>query len=514
MRTLLSFLGTGPYERVTYIWSEAEAGAERQVTTDLFPEAAARLFRPDRVLLGVTETVRDSENFRENFRKLQERIEFEPLPIPEGRSEQELWELFDRVAKAVGEGETLLLDVTHALRSLPLMAFTVAAYLRRAKRVTVERIVYGAYEAREPSRDPTKREQRVPVFDLTPLLDLLDWLSGAEAFLERGDARTLAQKLRETQGRLWRTSRDQQQEAGGLPQKIQRVATKLDALARALQLSRPREAMREADALRAVLAEAVPEVERWTQPFAVILERTRAEAERLAHREPDRLDAETLRKQWELIEYALDKGWGVSAVLMAREWVVNWAALHHGEGDWLKREYREHEIERALSAAARALHDPQAQAEVPEWVDALPQGREVAGLWDWLGDLRNDVAHCGYREQAASLSSLEGRTQELPRRLKPLLDGSEIGERALHGGRVVLDLSHLYEGETAKLDELPLYLERAKEQAGEGQEVVLTGPAPIWLYLAVAHALHGRARRLVYGSPVTGEVLVFDHTAR
>jgi hypothetical protein len=40
---------------------------------------------------------------------------------------------------------------------------------------------------------------------------------------------------------------------------------------------------------------------------------------------------------------------------------------------------------------------------------------------------------------------------------------------------------------------------------------VLTGQAPVWLYLTVAHALHGKARKLVYPSPVTGEVVMFDH---
>ena len=78
--------------------------------------------------------------------------------------------------------------------------------------------------------------------------------------------------------------------------------------------------------------------------------------------------------------------------------------------------------------------------------------------------------------------------------------------------RVVIRLKSLY-GEVAKLDELPIYLERAKELAGEGNEVVLTGQAPIWMYLAVAHALHGKARRLLYDSPVTGEIVIFEHTA-
>lgn len=73
-----------------------------------------------------------------------------------------------------------------------------------------------------------------------------------------------------------------------------------------------------------------------------------------------------------------------------------------------------------------------------------------------------------------------------------------------------IDLKTLY-GETAKLVELPTYLNRAKVLAGEGNEVVLTGQAPVWLYLTVAHALHGRAKKLTYTSPVSGDIVIFDH---
>lgn len=75
---------------------------------------------------------------------------------------------------------------------------------------------------------------------------------------------------------------------------------------------------------------------------------------------------------------------------------------------------------------------------------------------------------------------------------------------------VTIDLKTIF-GETAKLAELPAYVERARALAGEGRTVVLTGAGPVWLYLKIAHALHGRARRLVCSSPVTGEVVIFDH---
>jgi hypothetical protein len=77
---------------------------------------------------------------------------------------------------------------------------------------------------------------------------------------------------------------------------------------------------------------------------------------------------------------------------------------------------------------------------------------------------------------------------------------------------VLIDLRSLY-GETAKLPDLAAYEERALELAGEGQDVVLTGQAPIWLYLRIAHRVHGHARRLRYRAPAltAGDITIFDH---
>jgi len=65
--------------------------------------------------------------------------------------------------------------------------------------------------------------------------------------------------------------------------------------------------------------------------------------------------------------------------------------------------------------------------------------------------------------------------------------------------------------ETAKLSDLPSYVEKAQTLADSGNEIILTGQAPVWLYLKIAHALHGKAKKLVYRSPVTGDVVIFDH---
>ncbi len=79
---------------------------------------------------------------------------------------------------------------------------------------------------------------------------------------------------------------------------------------------------------------------------------------------------------------------------------------------------------------------------------------------------------------------------------------------------MTLDLSTLYaEDGTARLARLDDYVCAALAAVSAGGDVTLTGPAPVWLYLRLAHALHGRVRKLSYASPVVGNVVVFDHTS-
>ncbi|KWT94949.1 CRISPR-associated protein Csx3 [Candidatus Magnetominusculus xianensis] len=78
---------------------------------------------------------------------------------------------------------------------------------------------------------------------------------------------------------------------------------------------------------------------------------------------------------------------------------------------------------------------------------------------------------------------------------------------------VIIDIESLYaSADTAKLSNIEDYIRQIIGIAGNGNDVVLTGAGPVWLYLKAAHALHGKARKLIYSSPVTGNVLIFDHS--
>lgn len=76
--------------------------------------------------------------------------------------------------------------------------------------------------------------------------------------------------------------------------------------------------------------------------------------------------------------------------------------------------------------------------------------------------------------------------------------------------KVEINVASLYQ-KKARLSELDYYLQKVLELAGDGNEVILYGKGPIWLYLKIAHALHGKAKKLVYQSPVVNGLVIFDH---
>ncbi|MBE3582166.1 MAG: TIGR02221 family CRISPR-associated protein [Thermoanaerobacteraceae bacterium] len=410
MLVALSTIGPTEYKEIEYSW--APPGQEpRTYRTALFPLAVDTFFRPEKLLLMVTSEARTHENRCYIERVLGQR--FQLVPIPSGRTEEELWQIFDIVSDAVPEGAEVILDVTHAFRSLPFVIFGVINYLRRTKGIRLERIVYGAYDAKETGPDGV---QRAPVFDLTMLVDLHEWLQAVEAFTLRSEGQKLADLLDEAHRRPWLSG---ERGEGELPRQLQRMAGCIKEFSQSVRLLRPLEALEAAARAQTLARQVEQEAARWAKPFRHILLRLTEELSPLATGDARALDEEGLRRQLSLIKHYVEKDLIVQAVLLGREWLVNWLAWRAGNKPWLNRDTRQ-ELERVLGLAARRLQEGDTEA-VPSWYDALPEAGAVADLWRWLTNLRNDVAHCAMNDHPAPSSSIRERAEELVQRLIKLL---------------------------------------------------------------------------------------------
>ncbi|NPV30703.1 MAG: TIGR02221 family CRISPR-associated protein [Firmicutes bacterium] len=417
MLIVLSTIGPTTYKEIEYCW--APHGQEpRTYRTALFPLAVNVLFQPEKFLLMVTPEAQAHENYHEMERTLGERLQ--PVPIPLGRTEEELWQIFDIVSDAVPEGAGVIFDVTHAFRSLPFVIFGVINYLRRTRGIRLERIIYGAYEARETGPDGVSR---APVFDLTMLVDLHEWLQAVEAFTVRSEGERLADLLAEAHRRPWLSG---ERGEGELPRQLQRMARCIKEFSQSVRLLRPLEALDAAARAQTLARQVEQEAARWAKPFRHVLSRLTDELSPLTADDARALDEEGLRCQLSLIRHYIEKDLIVQAVLMEREWLVNWLAWRAGFGKWLNRMVRE-ELERALGLAVQSLKkDKVTEASVPSWYDLLPEAREVTELWEQLTNLRNDVAHCAMNDCPASPESVIGRAKQMVQELEQLLtDGCQ-----------------------------------------------------------------------------------------
>ena len=118
------------------------------------------------------------------------------VTIPAGRSEEEIWDIFERVFSLLRTGDHLYLDITHAFRSLPVLAMVILSYAKVMRTISVRAISYGAMEVlgkiEEIKRMPVE-ERNVPVFDLLPFDRLQDWTTAVDRFTASGDATLIGQ---------------------------------------------------------------------------------------------------------------------------------------------------------------------------------------------------------------------------------------------------------------------------------------------------------------------------------
>lgn len=403
MLTLLTFLGVGEYRPVTYIWGN------RKYVTNLFPTALAAWLNPSAVLVLLTAEARQHANWTQLREELADKVALTPVDIPSGKSEAELWQIFGTLADCLNEGDAVAFDVTHAFRSIPLLSLLVAAYLRVAKSVCLQHLFYGAFEARQPASAPPQPTDRAPVFDLSPFLTLLDWVTATDKFVKSGDGRELAELLQAAHRLPWTAAASP--DPAALPRFLQGLGSSLNTLSQALLLARPCEIARNATALVQRLKDAGPEAAQWARPFTVLLERTRTAYEPFTDN--------TLASQRDLVRWYIEHGYLFQGVALAREWVVSWTCACLGQDQITDRE----EVEEALNQAARRKRGGSMPEPSPLLADleALPDKPLLLETWDSVNDLRNDIAHCGHRSQPRPTSrivqaagGLLGKLDQLP----------------------------------------------------------------------------------------------------
>ena len=190
MTTLVTFLGTGNYKPLEYVWND------QRCLTPYVAHALEQFFQPTDVRVLATEKAEKAHgDALASALSAPTRL----IRIPEGGDPDTLREQFSIFLQAldVPKDEPLIVDITHGFRAQPFFAATALAILQAASRLPEDtHIVYGA------APTPPREGDEAPVWDLSPFLHRLQEAFGVITFLRTGDASLLIEALEQADRRL------------------------------------------------------------------------------------------------------------------------------------------------------------------------------------------------------------------------------------------------------------------------------------------------------------------------
>ncbi len=419
----ITFLGATKAHNTTYIMPDG-----REHTAHYFGVALARFYPDLDMRVFVTEKAREMHLAR--FQRLAEDYvdTLEPVDIPNGADEDELWSLFQTVVDEVDAREQVIFDITHGFRSLPFLSILAVAYLREVKHIDLQAVLYGNFEARDTSVQPN----RAPVIDLTDFVALFDWMTAANRFTRFGDAGDLAHRLRAAKPTWQAQQADPAQRDPA--RRLALTARSLDSVSRALRLIRPGEAMDASSKLERQLLDATQSIQAHARPFVPLARSiTDAYAPLAMSSERQKTDqVDQLAHERRMVDWLLERKQYVQAVAIAREWVISWVMAqvemrkfsHKGE-----RQAVEHIMGQALQERAQNK-GVFGDAKFPngKTLHSIGQISQALKIYSELGVVRNDLLHAGKRCNPINAQEMEKRVNiacsRLPELQLPAMQGS------------------------------------------------------------------------------------------
>lgn len=383
-RKLISFLG---YNRGRKYFSTTYVHQEESCETSFATLAMTKFFKPEQVIVLVTQEARD-ENFDDlcDAVRVYNRDYQDKLPLPKaqpilsGKSENEMWDIFSEIAKQLEEGDEIIFDITNGFRSLPVLSFIAAAYIKTTRNVTIEKLVYGARDA--GIKDPEDDNKTIaPVFDLSPFLSLLDWTTAVSTFQQTGRVENLAALTTDL---------------GGKP--AEKFAEQLQRLSQELLAARPVGTAWAASKLPELLAAVKNDSRPESTPLGLLLDSIESTFSlfQLKSVKFDKFDTaynriqsqskeqDFLRMQLKMIDWYISKDLPIQAITLIREWLITLVA-YIKKLDIFDRDQRDEARDFIFKS----------DYEVINIVNIWKQVGNIEPNKRLTGDIRNDVAHCG-----------------------------------------------------------------------------------------------------------------------
>lgn len=199
-KVFLSILGNGFYHECNYYWQTRNQFSKQR----FIQKACVDLLFNDwnennEIILFLTDAAHKSnwnkcihkrinkEGIEQDYQGLENLLpRAKTQPIPDGKTTEEIWQIFDTIYGSLQENDEVYLDITHSFRYLPMLLLVLLNYAKYLKNISLKRISYGNYEARDA-------DNFAPIMDLTAFSELQDWSLAASDFVNFGQVTKIAE---------------------------------------------------------------------------------------------------------------------------------------------------------------------------------------------------------------------------------------------------------------------------------------------------------------------------------
>lgn len=185
-KKLLTFLGMGEYDKVTYVFGEEKMKVKAaQIASALTVVYTEKWTSEDSIIVFTTPEAKALrwpalENELLALKKIKDyKWDLKFRMIPNVRNDEDIREVFRIIVEALDNRDEVIFDITHSFRSIPFISLVAINYAKLIKKVNILRIIYGVY---------VENQQEANILNLSPLNELLELTFSVHSFIKHGDA--------------------------------------------------------------------------------------------------------------------------------------------------------------------------------------------------------------------------------------------------------------------------------------------------------------------------------------
>ncbi len=429
-RVFISFLGTSNYNSCTY-----EIGGNTPFTYEsryiqevlLRNHAKQGWSSTDKAYILLTEVAREKNWLNDGHRTKDGDLvkqaglrdclagaslpmSVEDIPVPPGNTSEEIMDIFSRVFSLINDGDELYFDITHGFRYLPMVTIVLGNYSKLLRGAKVAWIGYGNFEGRDFATNVAQ------VVDITSLSVLQDWTLAAADFTNNGNVEALTTLTTKEVQPILLESKGSNQTAKAL----RCMAKSLSEMVGDMKTCRGKEVLKSEKAGNLQCALASIE-ENMIPPLTPIIEKIKVSVS-------DFKEGYEISNGFAAAKWCMNYDMIQQAATILQETVISWIYIRNNlEGKKLEetREIVTKAIKCSeLDQTEWVVKDETQRGEIKRVIEneVLLRNKAFKEIYTNLSELRNDINHCGMRNNPTSASKIKRNLERCYSKLKEIFE--------------------------------------------------------------------------------------------